>query len=189
MNVWLSNDESASAMLNHSYSADSFCAGPEYDPAHGAAFDKLYASGMIGCRYFRDALEIYTECLDAHARCVLYKDVYPLLAERYATSEACIDTAVRRWIKKLWADPEVRRMLFTVSRGKIADRPSNKQLLHVLAFYLIRKKREHYCQAPAEAAENGWKSNAFTPAFCGIISDTMRERGGYLGYKRTDQQD
>lgn len=160
----------------------------------------LYAPDMIGCRYFHDALELYASCLYTRAGCILHKEVYPVLAERYGTSGACIEMAIRRWIKRIWEIPHVRGLLLAASDGIIAERPSNKLLLHTLSRKMIwssfpahpksdETRRRGGCGKTSAAPDIRYKRDALTSSFCGIISDTMRERGEQLGYKGTDQQD
>lgn len=97
----------------------------------------LYASEMIGCRYFCEALSLYVRCLRSKASCILQKDIYPFMSSSYETSGACIDAAIRRWVKRSWKDPEMREFFYAVSDGEIVTLPSNKRLLHLMARTLV----------------------------------------------------
>jgi hypothetical protein len=97
----------------------------------------FYASEMIGCRYFCDALDLYVKFLRERAACVLQNDIYPVLSENYGTSDVCIEAAIRRWIIRSWKNPEMRKFFYAASGGEITKRPSIKKLLHIMARTLV----------------------------------------------------
>ncbi len=108
---------------------------------HSAELMRIFRnSDMVGCRYFFDTLKVYADCLRDHAVCVLYKDVYPVLSERYGTTENCIDMAIRRWLNKTWKSPEMQRFFFRATDGKISGKPTNKRLIHVLACQYLQEE-------------------------------------------------
>lgn len=82
-----------------------------------------------GCRYIRYAIELINEAED---KCLITKDIYPKIAQRYDVSPATVEHDIRTIMRILWeSNRDIIKPLFGYMPNK---RPNNFQFLDALAF-------------------------------------------------------
>ena len=82
-----------------------------------------------GCRYIRYAIELINEAKD---KCLITKDIYPKIAQRYGTTITTVEHAIRTTIRPLWNEQrDIFKPLFGYELNK---KPNNFQFLDALAF-------------------------------------------------------
>lgn len=95
---------------------------------------KCHVNSMYkGYHYIQDAVEIVAAKNEESENVRMMKDVYPVIAEKYGTSPANIEAAIRSAVEKCWkSNREYVQEILGYSTTKC---PSNSEFLDALIFY------------------------------------------------------
>jgi len=101
-----------------------------------------FQAGTKGYRYLRDA--VVEECKGLENTASMTKQLYPMLAERYAVTNKQVERAIRCAIESVWAqrDEEVWRGYLAWYDYTSDGRPTNKELIDMLTD-IVKRSAAH----------------------------------------------
>ena len=93
-----------------------------------------------GLRYLCDAVAMTIDAERSGDRVMVTKDIYPVVAKKHHTTIFAVEQNIRTVSRVLWERNPKR--LVRMAGYSLFDRPTNSELIDILAFYLMEREEE-----------------------------------------------
>ena len=93
-----------------------------------------------GLRYLCDAVAMTIDAERSGDRVMVTKDIYPVVAKKHHTTIFAVEQNIRTVSRVLWERNPKR--LVRMAGYSLFDRPTNSELIDILAFYLMERAEE-----------------------------------------------
>lgn len=93
-----------------------------------------------GLRYLCDAVAMTIDAERSGNRVMVTKDIYPVVARKHHTTIFAVEQNIRTVSRVLWERNPKR--LVRLAGYSLFDRPTNSELIDILAFYLMEREEE-----------------------------------------------
>ena len=93
-----------------------------------------------GLRYLCDAVAMTIDAERSGNRVMVTKDIYPVVARKHHTTIFAVEQNIRTVSRVLWERNPKR--LMRMAGYSLFDRPTNSELIDILAFYLMEREEE-----------------------------------------------
>ena len=93
-----------------------------------------------GLRYLCDAVAMTIDAERSGDRVMVTKDIYPVVARKHHTTAFAVEQNIRTVSRVLWERNPKR--LVRMAGYSLFDRPTNSELIDILAFYLMEREEE-----------------------------------------------
>ena len=93
-----------------------------------------------GLRYLCDAVAMTIDAERSGDRVMVTKDIYPVVARKHHTTIFAVEQNIRTVSRVLWERNPKR--LVRMAGYSLFDRPTNSELIDILAFYLMEREEE-----------------------------------------------
>lgn len=93
-----------------------------------------------GLRYLCDAVAMTIDAERSGDRVMVTKDIYPVVAKKYHTTIFAVEQNIRTVSRVIWERNPKR--LVRMAGYSLFDRPTNSELIDILAFYLMEREEE-----------------------------------------------
>ena len=93
-----------------------------------------------GLRYLCDAVAMTIDAERSGDRVMVTKDIYPVVAKKHHTTIFAVEQNIRTVSRVLWERNPKR--LVRMAGYSLFDRPTNSELIDILAFYLMEREED-----------------------------------------------
>lgn len=93
-----------------------------------------------GLRYLCDAVAMTIDAETNGNRVMVTKDIYPVVARKHHTTIFAVEQNIRTVSRVIWERNPKR--LVRMAGYSLFDRPTNSELIDILAFYLMEREEE-----------------------------------------------
>lgn len=93
-----------------------------------------------GLRYLSDAIAMTIDAERSGDRVMVTKDIYPVVARKHKTTIFAVEQNIRTVSRVIWERNPKR--LVRMAGYSLFDRPTNSELIDILAFYLMEREEE-----------------------------------------------
>lgn len=93
-----------------------------------------------GLRYLSDAIAMTIDAERSGDRVMVTKDIYPVVARKHHTTIFAVEQNIRTVSRVIWERNPKR--LVRMAGYSLFDRPTNSELIDILAFYLMEREEE-----------------------------------------------
>lgn len=93
-----------------------------------------------GLRYLCDAVAMTIDAERSGNRVMVTKDIYPVVARKHHTTIFAVEQNIRTVSRVIWERNPKR--LVRMAGYSLFDRPTNSELIDILAFYLMEREEE-----------------------------------------------
>lgn len=103
-----------------------------------------FNSGMHGYGYLREA--IFMIAMNSNGRFNFSKVIYPKISEKFDTSTACVERAIRVSIKSAWNNisPSIKDMFFNGNSLKNKTKPTNNEFMLTVGNYIHNEYIDYF---------------------------------------------
>ena len=93
-----------------------------------------------GLRYLCDAVAMTIDAERSGDRVMVTKDIYPVVARKHHATIFAVEQNIRTVSRVIWERNPKR--LVRMAGYSLLDRPTNSELIDILAFYLMEREEE-----------------------------------------------
>ena len=93
-----------------------------------------------GLRYLCDAVAMTIDAERSGDRVMVTKDIYPVVARKHHATIFAVEQNIRTVSRVIWERNPKR--LVRMAGYSLFDRPTNSELIDILAFYLMEREEE-----------------------------------------------